>query len=348
MHPQIFKFIILPLVLVCFGLSPALQAANETTINANTGEGDGALQSVTTGSNNTGLGAGALFSLTTGDQNTATGAQALKNNTEANKNTADGFQALVNNSGLAADNNTATGWRALFQNTIGSDNTAAGESALNQNTTGSDNAAVGRRALVNNTTGFNNIALGSGAGRNLTFGANNIDIGNGGVAGEADTIRIGTGGTQTATFIAGISGTAVTGAAVHVNADGQLGTTPSSARFKQEIKLMEKASEVILSLKPVTFHYRKEVDPDGVPQFGLVAEEVEKVNPDLIVRDKEGKPYSVRYEAVNAMLLNEFLKAHRQIEEQQKEIEALRTIIQKVSDKVEMMKPAPQMAENNQ
>src|SRR5204862_2535589 len=203
---------------------------------------------------------------------------------------------------------------------------------------------------------------GSGAGFNLTTGSNNIDIGNAGVAGESKTIRIGTTGTQTKTFVAGINGAAVTGAAVKVNAAGQLGTAPSSQRFKDAIKPMDKASEAILALKPVTFHYKKELDPEGIPQFGLVAEQVEKVNPDLVARDDEGRPYTVRYEAVNAMLLNEFLKAHRRIEEQdgrlqkqeaaiakqQKQIEALTTGLQKVSARLEVCEPATQTVLNNQ
>src|SRR5205807_2943273 len=118
------------------------------------------------------------------------------------------------------------------------------------------------------------------------------------------------------TFIAGITGAAVTGVAVKVNAAGQLGTAPSSQRFKTEIKPMDKASEAILALKPVTFHYKKELDPEGIPQFGLVAEEVEKINPALVARDDQGKTYTVRYEAVNAMLLNEFLKEHKAVQEQ--------------------------------
>jgi hypothetical protein len=197
--------------------------------------------------------------------------------------------------------------------------------------------------------------LGSFAGSNLTTGDNNIEIGNPGVADEAGTIRIGTQRTQTKTFIAGITGAAVMGVAVKVNAAGQLGTAPSSARFKADIKSMDKASEAILALKPVTFRYKKELDPDGTPQFGLVAEEVEKVNPDLVARDADGKVYTVRYDAVNAMLLNEFLKAHRKMEEQQKEIDTLTTqlkkqatLIQKVSDKVELNKRAPQIVLNNQ
>src|SRR5207247_3236719 len=173
-------------------------------------------------------------------------------------------------------------------------------------------------------------------------------IGNDGVATESNTIRIGTQGTQTKTFMAGISGAGVTGVAVKVNAAGQLGTAPSSERFKDAIKPMDKASEAILSLKPVTFHYKKDLDPDGVPQFGLVAEEVEKVNPDLVARDEKGKPYTVRYDAVNAMLLNEFIKAHRQIDAQQKKIEALTAGLQKVSAQLELSKSAPQTVVNDQ
>src|SRR5205814_6447081 len=149
-------------------------------------------------------------------------------------------------------------------------------------------------------------------------------IGNAGIAAEARTIRIGTTGTQTKTFVAGINGAAVTGAAVKVNAAGQLGTAPSSQRFKDAIKPMDNASEAILGLKPVTFHYKKELDPEGIPQFGLIAEQVEKVNPDLVARDSDGKIYTVRYEAVNAMLLNEFLKEHHVVKEQQATIAQLK------------------------
>jgi uncharacterized coiled-coil protein SlyX len=219
-----------------------------------------------------------------------------------------------------------------------------------------------------------NIALGDGAGGNLTTGSNNIDIGNTGVAGESATIRIGKSGTQTKTFVAGINGAAVTGSAVKVNAAGQLGTAPSSERFKDAIKPMDKASEVILGLKPVTFHYKKELDPESIPQFGLVAEQVEKVNPDLVVRDGDGKPYTVRYEAVNAMLLNEFLKEHKASVEEHGTVRELKstvaqqeatiaqlksgmealtatvreqaTQIQKVSAQLQASKPATQVVNN--
>src|SRR5438874_2466651 len=213
------------------------------------------------------------------------------------------------------------------------------------------------------------------AGASLTTGKNNIDIGNGGVAGEAATIRLGKQGTQNGTFIAGIFGVTVTGSAVLVNSNGKLGVTTSSARFKEAIKPMDKASEAILALKPVTFRYKHELDPDGIPQFGLVAEQVEKIDPDLVVRGEDGKVNTVRYEAVNAMLLNEFLKEHRNVAEQQstiaelkttvaqqqkqiaaqqataaqqqKQIEALTTIVRKVSERVELSARVPQIAAND-
>ena len=194
------------------------------------------------------------------------------------------------------------------------------------------------------------------------------------MAGEANTIRIGKQGTQKSTFVAGIFGTPITGSTVVVNSSGRLGVATSSARFKDQIKPMDKASEAILALQPVTFRYKHELDPDGVPQFGLVAEQVEKVNPDLVVRDEDGKVTTVRYEAVNAMLLNEFLKEHRNVAEQQstiaelktalakqqkqiaaqqataaqqqKQIEALTATVQKVSDQVALNKSAPQLVAN--
>jgi predicted ribosome quality control (RQC) complex YloA/Tae2 family protein len=220
---------------------------------------------------------------------------------------------------------------------------------------GANNTATGRNALANNSTGNNNIALGASAGSNLTTGSNNVDINNRGMTGESNTIPIGTTEIQTTTLIAGISGATVpTAVAVIVGANGHLGTTTSSARFKQEIKPMDDASEAILTLKPVTFRYKHELDPEGVPQFGLVAEDVQKVNPDLVARDEQGKPYTVRYDAVNAMLLNEFIKEHRTMQGQQKEIDALkaqlkeqRSLIQKVSAALEVSKAAPQTVQNN-
>jgi hypothetical protein len=339
-----------------------------STGTQNTATGDGALEDNTNGTNNTATGESALVSNNTGTQNTATGAFALESN-DANNNTATGFQALLHNN--TGTQNTATGESALKSNTTANNNTADGFQALFHNTTGAGNTATGFHALLNNTNGSSNIAAGSSAGVNLTTGSNNIDIGSFGAVGESNTIRIGS--AQVRTFIKGISGAVVSGAAVQVNAAGQLGVAPSSARFKDEIKPMDNASEAILALKPVAFRYKKEIDPTAIPQFGLVAEDVEKVNPDLIVRDKEGKPYSVRYDAVNAMLLNEFLKEHRNVEEQdcrlqqqeatiarqqkefaskialqQNQIELLTAGLQKVSAELEVSKAAPQTVVNNQ
>ena len=281
------------------------------------------------------LGEDALFSITTGTENVALGYEALHDTTSGLNNTATGHSALHGN--VVGFNNTANGWHALMI------------------TTGNQNTGVGCDALVNNTSGSNNIAVGFRAGVNLNTGSNNIDIGSNGVLGESNTIRIGNAGAQSATFVAGIRGVSIAGAQpVGVNASGQLGVRASSARFKEAISSMDKASEAILALRPVSFRYQKSLDPKGVPQFGLVAEEVAKVNPDLVVPDEEGKPFSVRYEEVNAMLLNEFLKEHRKVEGLQKQVDALTAQlkqqavqIQKVSEQVELGKPAPRMVTND-
>jgi Chaperone of endosialidase len=373
----------------CFALSPTARAVTPAPDGGypgeNTAEGEDALFSLTTGLGNTAVGFNALFSNTAGGFNTAVGWLALQNNIGDNQlqglaNTAIGATSMnINTTGR---NNTAVGASSLENNEIGSFNVAVGNSTLGYNIDGSNNTAVGEFAIAfshfvgsNNTalgyhalsfgfeeehfSGSDNIAIGANAGANLTTGSNNIDIGNAGVEGEANTIRIGTQGTQTKTFIAGISGAGVTGLAVKVNADGQLGTPPSSARFKTEIKPMDKASEAILALKPVTFRYKKDIDADRTPQFGLVAEDVAKVNPDLVVHDQDGKVYTVRYEAVNAMLLNEFLKEHAKVEkleatlaQRHKDFEAavaeLKGQIQKVSAQLELSKSAPQTVLNNQ
>ena len=426
--------LLIPLVLVCFGLLPRAQATDLDSVlpNGNTAEGSGVLVSLTSGvwnsgfgfealnhdtagKSNTATGVRALFSNTTGSNNTANGvyalygntigwynnavgAYALANNTEGNWNTANGYGALYYNTegdsntatGFAAlyhnttgienmangcqalynntsgSENTANGAFALFHNTTGHDNAANGQAALVNNTTGNDNTADGVTALDNNTTGNNNIALGSTAGFNLTTGDFNIDIGNNGVAGEAFTIRIGDVEAQTRAFIAGIFAVPVTGTGVVVASDGQLGVAASSQRFKDEIKPMDKASEAILALKPVTFRYKHEIDPKRIPQFGLVAEEVAKVNPDLVACDAKGEIYTVRYDAVNAMLLNEFLKEHRKVEQQEATITQLKkdfqatvaelnarlkeqdSKIEKVSAQPEVSKPAPQIVLNDQ
>jgi len=234
--------------------------------------------------------------------NAALGDDALINNTSGIYNTAIGDFALQQNT--VGVYNTATGASALEFNTIGDSNTANGAGALGLNNTGNHNTASGFDALELNTTGSNNIALGASAGSNLTTGRYNIHIGNQGEAREANTIHIGTERIHTRTFMAGITGVTVPeGVGVIVGSNGKLGTVVSSARFKETIKPMDKASEAILALKPVTFRYKHELDPAGIPQFDLVAEELEKVNPDLVARDEQGKPFTVRYEAVNAMLL---------------------------------------------
>jgi uncharacterized coiled-coil protein SlyX len=357
--PLRLAFLLIPLVLGCFALLPRAQAVSPTPdggyLGANTAEGGpGALFSLTTGTDNTAVGSQALFGLTTGVQNTAVGAQALFNNT-ANRNTAEGFRALISNT--TGNSNTANGVNALLRNVTGDFNTAIGFSALQDNNA-SVNTAFGANALQHNTTGDRKIALGVNAGLFLTTGSDNIDIANAGVSAEAATIRIGNSTVQFRTFIAGISGTAVVGAPVVVDTNGQLGTATSSARFKKEIKPMDKASEAILALKPVSFQYKS--DSKGTPQFGLIAEEVAKLNPDLVVRDRKGEIYSVRYDAVNAMLLNEFLKEHRKNEQQEKTIAELKSgmtalaatvkeqaaQIQKVSAQLEASKPAPQVVNN--
>ena len=287
---------------------------SRTTGGFNTAVGFLSLRNDTTGGFNTAIGAGSLLA-NSADQNTATGAGALLSNTTGGQNTANGTLALFFNT--IGFNNTANGQAALLDNTTGSENTATGAGALLPNTTGNSNTANGFEALFSNTTGGSNTALGSQAGSNATTGNNNVYIGAGmtGVAGESN-----------ACYIASIFGQVSSqGTAVLVNSDGKLGMTTSARRFKDDIKPMDNGSEAILALKPVTFHYK--ADAKGTPQFGLIAEDVAVVNPDLVVRDKDGKPYSVRYDAVNAMLLNEFLKEHRKVEEHQATIAELKSSV---------------------
>jgi trimeric autotransporter adhesin len=300
----------------------ALALLANTAGESNTATGDNALAGNTTGSLNTANGVAALVGNTTGGENTATGVSALAGNTTGNDNTATGVAALVGNT--EGSFNTATGLSALHDNTLGSSNTAIGDHALFANTEGVGNTAVGASALSSINTGSSNTALGQNAGHNLfKSDSNNIDIGFDvqGVAGESNTIRIGNPDITT-TVIRGISGQTIpSGVAVLVAANGQLGTATSSKRFKEEIKPMDKASEALFSLKPVTFRYKKEIDPAGTSQFGLVAEDVGKINPDLVVRDEKGEVNSVRYDQVNAMLLNEFLKEHRRAVQQDGKLE---------------------------
>jgi endosialidase-like protein len=315
------------------------------------------------GNLNSAFGSYALLSNTDGSSNSAFGWAALKSNTIGVSNTATGILALAGNTD--GSDNTASGFFALGANTSGSFNTASGDNALVNNTTGSGNTAVGEQAMDNETTGDNNLALGVGAGGNIVTANNVIAIGNAG-ADVSSTTWIG--GVYNATTISGTTEPVV------VSITGQLGTIASSEQFKKDIATMGEASEAILSLRPVTFHYKS--DAKGTAQFGLIAEQVAKVNPALVLPDKDGKPYTVRYDAVNAMLLNEFLKEHRKVQdleatvaqqqksfesklaEQESEIKALTCGLQKVNAQLaaaspstgalEVNKPAPKVATNNQ
>jgi Chaperone of endosialidase len=379
-------FLIL-LVHICFALMPGAQAVSPAPdggyAGGNTAEGQNALFSLTNGTYNTALGFFSLRSDSTGAFNTAIGAGTLLLN-NADNNTATGAAALLSNT--TGSFNTANGAFALLSNSTGSYNTAYGFQALYYNTAGLENTTVGAFALYNNT-GIGNMALGNGAGFQLTTGNFNIDIGNAGVAGEGATIRIGD-NDQTALYLAGIAGqtVGVGGTTCYVDNDGKPGVLLSARRFKTDIADMGAASDALLALRPVTFHYKPELDKTGIPQFGLVAEEVAAVNPDLVTHDTKGELSTVRYEAVNAMLLNEFLKEHRTVQEQtgkireqeasithlkttvaqqqndfqatvaqqQKGMEAVTARlddqaaqIQKVSSQLEESKPAPQTVLNN-
>ena len=283
----------------------------DTIGGGNTGIGQLTLFNNRSGSNNTALGSAALFS-NLAEGNTALGANSLVSNTTGVQNTATGISSLASNT--TGFLNTATGTAAMLQNQTGYDNVATGYAALEGNISGNNNTAVGYSALGLNTTGDNNIGIGTGGGIKLTSGSNNIIIFDQGRPGDNNTIRIGQQGVQQTTFLAGVSGaTVASGVGVVVDTRGRLGTVTSSARYKDGIKAMDKSSESLLSLKPVTFHYKKDLDPAGIPQYGLVAEQVAKVDANLVARDATGKPYTVRYEAVNAMLLNEFLKEHQRV-----------------------------------
>ncbi len=386
------KFILaqVPLIfaLACFALLPRAQgqlspAPDGCYPNYTTAEGCSALNFLTTGAGNTGLGWYSLFSnaagsfntatgagsllFNTADDNTATGAAALLFNTTGTENTATGYQALFNN--VTGIFNTASGAEALFSNTTGEQNTAVGFQALYNTTVGGNNTALGSGALFSNITGEANVAIGYGALSHQTGGSGNIVLGaNAGkfVTGANSVIVIGAPGANVSgsCFIGNIFGVTPVGAAtaVVIDSNGQLGTSSSSVRFKNDITMMGNASEAILSLKPVTFHYKS--DQTRTAQFGLIAEEVAKINPDLVIRDAKGELYTVRYDAVNAMLLNEFLKEHRTVQEQkalvaqlkqdfqsrlaeqQKQIEALTAGLQKVTAQLELSKPAPQTVLN--
>ncbi len=364
MKTKIRSFLI-TLLIIC--LEP-LQNANAVNPppdggypGGNTAEGDRALLNLTSGGYNTALGFRSLENNTEGNFNTAIGTGALLFNVMATENTATGAGALFADASLflnGGNGNTANGAFALFRNSTGSLNTAIGDRALFNNSTGSFNTANGNSALSSNTTGASNTVIGNNALANNTTGSNNIALGDsaGSVVTTANnTICIGAAGANlNGCYIGQIFGATLSGgAAVFINANGRLGTTTSSRRFKEEIKPMERASEVVFALTPVTFRYKKEIDPDATPQFGLVAEDVAKVNPDLVVRDPDGKAFTVRYEAVNAMLLNEFLKEHKKTEKLEATLASLiATVkeqaaqIQKVSAQLEASKATPQVVNN--
>jgi hypothetical protein len=332
---------------------------SDTTSSFNTAIGAGTLLA-NTANENTATGAGALLSNSTGIENTANGAFALFSNTAGGSNTAIGVGAIQNNTG--GNNNTAIGNVALFNTTTGDSNTANGGLALFSNTTGSANTAVGSSALVN-SHGIANTALGANAGSGVTTANNVICIGNVQGANVSNTCFIGN--------IRDVTTQNADAIPVLIDSAGQLGTASSSRRYKKEIKPMNTASEAILALKPVTFYYKS--DKTSTPQFGLIAEEVAKVNPGLVVRDKNGDIYTVRYDAVNAMLLNEFLKEHRafvkhqrkleaqeatmtelkhefesKLAEQQNQIKALTSGLERANNQLDLNKSAPQMVLSNQ
>jgi uncharacterized coiled-coil protein SlyX len=284
------------------------------TAPRNTATGAGALLSNASGEDNTANGAFALFSNTTGFGNTATGEAALLSNTMGVQNTATGVGALHNNTD--GSGNAAVGFNALANNTTGGTNTAVGYNALVSNTGGGSNTAVGITALFNNTTGSSNVALGNTAGSLVTTADHVIAIGHSGFN-VSDSCYIGN--------IRGVQTQNADAIPVLIDSSGQLGTASSSRRFKRDIEPMDETSASILALKPVTFHYKS--DKKDTPQFGLIAEEVAEVNPDLVARDNNGEVYTVRYDQINAMLLNEFLKEYKRVEAQQATIADLKSTV---------------------
>jgi hypothetical protein len=306
--------------------------AAPTDLNGNTAVGAGTL-ATNTGNGNTATGSDALFGNTTGAENTASGNTALANNTSGNYNTASGAFALGSNNGsfntasgagalqvnTTGSNNTAIGFNALDANTIGGDNTASGYNSLEANTIGTDNTTIGFNALDTNTTGNFNIAIGSGAAVNAPpINSNSIYIASAGTPTDAPgTIQIGTLNTQTSFFVAGVFGVMTGDAdavAVLVDSNGQLGTTASSERFKEDIQDMGDASSDLLSLRPVTFRYKQAYKDGSTPRdYGLIAEEVAQIYPELVVRGKDRQIQTVQYQKLTPMLLNELQKQAEQI-----------------------------------
>ena len=373
------------------------QALNHLTAgNQNTATGLRALNNDTNGGYNTGTGVYSLFSNTSGFFNVATGAYSMGNNTIGLRNTAHGYAALYHNTtaafncafgefalfnnlkawtnnafgvealynNLTGETNNAFGTGALFANTEGESNNAFGHLALESNTTGVWNNAFGFQALDSNVSGTGNTAIGDSAGLDIT-GDGNVCIGEG-VLGET--------GVNDSTYVRNVGATAQApgGTVFNVTVDsstGKLGFDPSSRRYKDDIKAMDKASEALFALKPVTFRYKKQVDPKQRLDYGLIAEDVAKVNPDLAIRNAKGEIESVHYKAINAMMLNEFLKEHQKVVEQQATIAELKstvaqqqkgmdvltaqlkeqaTQIQKVSAQIEVSRPVPKVVLNNQ
>ena len=340
----LFKGIV-PLVLLAgtFLSAPALQAQgfedlylgtnagnpSSSTGNRNTAIGEEALRSNTSGSDNTALGAEACYGNTSASSNTCIGSFALGSNSTGQVNTAIGSGALPSNT--TGDANSVLGVNAMDFNTTGSSNTAIGFQSLFSNTTGNYNTAVGANALSNATSGGSNIAVGRLAGSGITSGTNNIDIGNSAPGNESSTIRIGN--TQTRAFLAGVNGVTVSsGVAVYIDSNGQLGTVTSSRRFKEDVQGMGDVTADLMKLRPVTFHYKAPYD-DGARllQYGLIAEEVAKVLPDLVQYDKDGKPFTVRYNAVNAMLLDGYQRQQEKIQEQEARIQKLEALVERLA-----------------
>lgn len=307
---------------------------------------------------NTGLGYSSLSSTTTGTFNTAVGRTTLVRNIDGDKNTGIGDSALYFNLGdgntavgsngmyynVDGSYNTAVGRGALYKNDEGNRSTGIGTGALNQNTSGSNNAALGDRALSNNTTGSRNIGLGYKAGFNATDGDDNVFIANQGVAGDASLIRIGTSGTHTKAYFAGVRGVG-TGVAdavtMYIDSAGQLGTASSSRRYKEDVEDMADVSERLRGLRPVTFRYRQEFSDGEKPiQFGLIAEEVAEVFPELVVYDDEGRPETVKYHLLSSLLLNELQKQANALEEQAQILSELRDVKARLV-RLEALRPWP-------
>jgi len=314
-----------------------------TTASHNSAFGDGALEFNSTGQFNTAVGYWALWLNATGQYNIAVGYNALYNNTTGSGNTAVGATALFSNT--TGQSNAAFGYSALYSNTTGQNNTAFGALALTLNSTGKGNAAQGSNALANNTTGIRNvgignnalilntsgsynIGLGMNAGSNQTTGNDNIYIANLGIAGESQTLRLGTQGTSgvvgsgiRSAYMAGVVTATVTGSAVYITPSGQLGVLASSERFKTDVKSMGASSDKLAQLRPVTFKLK--TDPDGTTQYGLIAEEVAKVYPELAIHGADGRINGVRYEELAPMLLNEVQHQNAQLAARGRKMEQL-------------------------